>query len=545
MSSVPSLGDVETGGTPGLRTEGPEAPAPLASFVRPLVLAVSLLLLCRDVAAPFNGWHEFNSAMYSQFARNHLQYGFAYTAFYCTWGDTLDAPETPQRYLNHPPLIALWTAASLLVFGDHEWAGRLVPIAATVGSTALLMTIFSRLGGSLFGALAGFFFATLPIVAYFGRMIDHVAPVQFFSLLMVHGYLEWTGLYDGRARPRRGALCYGAGCVLGIGTGWAALLPAGLLGAWHSVRVARRTGEARLLGWLVALPALSFGAVVAHIAAGCGWDFGMLRELFAGRSMGGEGGRQPWSAWLALQGVHFLRNFTWPGAVAATLSVLFLAVPLLRRTTRGAALRSPLVGSLAVVVTLTGLHGLLYVVLFKNESWFHDYWQFFLAPFVAASLAALVVTAHDALAPLAPRPWPLALSLMLLAPMPWAAASLDFYAAGRQIDPRQVEALVKLGQLVPRRAPVWTSRQWPISSETIGGYTNRWPNATVAYYADRPLLFSRDIREIEANAPRGVAYLLERSAKPWSRDLEVALARSFPSVSVGDHHVIFLLDRAR
>ncbi|HSB61893.1 MAG TPA: glycosyltransferase family 39 protein, partial [Vicinamibacteria bacterium] len=176
-------------------TGAPDSPPPGFRLARAAVLALSALLLCRGITEPFNGWHEFNSAMYSVFARNHIEYGLGYTALYCTWGETAAAPDPPQRYLNHPPLIALWTAVPLYLLGDHEWSARLVPIAATLGSTWLLMTILSRLGGPLLGALAGFFFATLPLTVYFGRMIDHVAPVQLFSRLMVHGYLGWSGAY--------------------------------------------------------------------------------------------------------------------------------------------------------------------------------------------------------------------------------------------------------------------------------------------------------------------------------------------------------------
>jgi hypothetical protein len=340
-----------------------------------MVLATALVLLCRDVAGPFSGWHELNSAMYSQFARNHIQYGLAYTKLYCTWGDTLAPPPTPQRYLNHPPLIAVWTAVPLALLGDREWAARMVPIAATLGSTALLMTILSRLGGPLLGTLTGLCFATLPLTAYFGRMIDHVAPVQFLSLLMVHGYLAWTGAYGGSLGRRAGAAWYALGAVLGIGTGWAALLAAGLLWAWHGLRVARRAGEARLLLWLGVVPALALGAVVLHIAAGCGWDLEVLGQLVARRSLGGAGGRQPWSAWLAVQGQYFVRNFTLPGAVAVILCLPLLVDGLVRVICGQAGRRFPLAGEVAFVVAFSGLQGTLYVVLLKNQSWFHDYWQ--------------------------------------------------------------------------------------------------------------------------------------------------------------------------
>jgi 4-amino-4-deoxy-L-arabinose transferase-like glycosyltransferase len=510
---------------------------------RTAVLVVSALLLARGVTAPFLGWHDLNSAMYSQFARNHVQYGLAYTKLYCTWGDTATPPATPERYLNHPPLIALWTAVPLAVFGDHEWAARLVPIAASLGSVALLMRIVGRLGGPLLGALAGFFFATLPLTVYFGRMIDHVAPVQFFTLFMLDGYLEWARVYPGEGRPRLGALRYATGAVLGIGTGWGAVLPAALLCAWHALRVARGRGEVRTLAGLVAAPAASLAAVVLHILAGCGFDLGMLRDLFLGHGLGGEGGAQPWPAWIAAQWVHFVRNFTLPGALAALCSATVLVTALGPSRPDPLRARFPLRGDLAVAVGLTGLHGVLYVLLLTNAAWHHDYWQFFLGPFVAASLAAFAATAGEATAARAPRLAGVALAALLLLPLPWLATSLAFYARQRQPNADYAEALIRLRELVPPRVPAWTSRRPRTASETLGGYTRSWPNPVVAYYADRPLLYSRDAAEVEANRPGCGAYLLTPNRQPWARELDAALARSHERLPAGGGHVIFLLRR--
>jgi hypothetical protein len=513
-------------------------PARLAQVV---VMALGILLLCRGLTTPFNSWHEFNSALFSQFARNHIQYGLGYTKLYCTRGVSLEPPAEPERYLNHPPLLALFVATPLLVFGDHEWAARLVPIAATVGSAALWMTILTRLGDPLMGTVAGLFFVTLPLTVYFGRMVDHVAPVQFFSLLMIHGYLHATGGYGDAANRRTGIAWYAVGAALGIGTGWAAVMAAGLICVWHAVRVARRSAEARLLVWLAAPPAVALGAVLLHIAAGAGGNLGWLKDLAAQRSVGGEGGQQPWSGWLALQGTYFLRNFTPPGAVATILWGPVLAA-LFGRERRGMGLlglRQPRL--LAAVLAVTGLQGLLYVAMFQNSAWFHDYWQFFLGPFVAACLAGLAVTARAVLAPVAPRLSWLVVVLLVVAPVPWLASSLDFYARHELVDPRYLEALGKLRELVPRRAPVWTSRRPRQNQEVTAGNTHRRANATEVYHADRPLLFSRDVEEVLANRPRCAAYLLAIRKEAWALQIAESLARNHAVVPVGDHHLIFLL----
>jgi 4-amino-4-deoxy-L-arabinose transferase-like glycosyltransferase len=505
------------------------------------VLLLAALLLTRGLTARFNGWHDHNSAMYGQFARNHVEYGLRATALYCTWGDTLAPPAPPQRYVNHPPLIALWVAVPLVLLGDHEWAARLVPIAASLGSACLTMVILGRLAGNLVGVLAGFFFSTLPLTAYFGRMIDHVAPAQFFSLLMLHGYLEWTATYPGRCRRARGASLYAAAAVLGIGTAWACVLAALLIGTWHAVRVVRRAGEARILIGLAAAPALGLAAVLLHILAATGWDLGMLGQLARSRSVGGVGGGQPWSAWLGTQARTAVRNFTLPGVAAALASVLVWAARSLRGGRNAVLPGFALRGDAAVASGLLGLQGALYLLLFKNAAWFHDYWQFFLGPFVAASMAAVALALRDVAAAAAPRAGRALLVLLLVVPLPGLAATLRHYASAALIDPEHVEALAALEPLLPRRAPAWTSRPVQATSETLSGHTNTWPHPTVAYYAHRPLHFSRDEREIIANSPGCAAYVLRRDGRAWSRDLEQALAARYRVVRVGERHTIFLL----
>jgi hypothetical protein len=510
------------------------------------VLLLGAALLAREVGARFNGWHDHNSAMYTLFARNHVEYGLGATALYSTWGDTLAPPAAPERYLNHPPLLALWVAVPLFLLGDHEWAARLVPIGASLGSAWLLMAIVGRLAGTLPGLLAGYFFATLPLTAYFGRMIDHVAPAQLFSLLMLHGYLEWTGVYPAPRRSAAGAACYAAGAVLGIGTAWACVLAAGLIWTWHAARVARRAGAARLLVGLAVAPGLGLCAVLLHILAATGWDVGMLRELAGSRTLGGVGGEQPWLVWLAAQWAVALRNFTLPGVAASFATLLAWTMRLAQGDHGAGRVRFPLRGAAAAAVGLLGLQGTLYLLLFKNAAWFHAYWQFFLGPFVAASMAAVALAARDAVASAVPRVAPAVFVLLLALQLPGLAATLRYYhGSARLIDPEHLEALAALERLIPRRAPACTSRPVQQTSETLSGHTHAWPHPVVAYYAHRPLVFSRDEREIVSSAAGCAAYVLRRDGRAWSAELERALAARYRSVRVGERHAIFVLGEPR
>lgn len=503
-----------------------------------LVMGLGIALLSRGLTDRFNGWHEFNSAAYSRYARNHIAYGLDETKLYCTRGVTLEPPSPPRRYLNHPPLLALQVAVPLALFGDQEWAARLVPIVATVGSTLLLMAILTRCGGVLVGVLGGLFFVMLPLTVHFGQMVDHVAPVQFLSLLMLHGYLHWSGAYGPGAHPRRGALWYSLGAVLGVGTGWAAVLMAGLVWGWHALRVARGEGDGRLLVWLTALPGVTLAAVILHITAGAGGDFGMLGALLARRA---EASDFTLPEWLATQGQYLVRNFTVPGVVAATLGVPVLAALGARARPGAGPLHLRLPGSLAGALAVMGLQGVVYVLAFRSPAWFHDYWQFFLGPFVAAALALSAVAVHEVVKPLAPRLALLALAAVVAAPVPGLSSSLRFYDRVEQIDPRYLEALEALSEYVPRRAPVWTSRRPRGGREVVGGHVNRWRNAIEVYYSDRPLHFSRDGEEIVENAPDCAAFLLAVRDRPWSKELARSLSRRYAVVPVGDHHLIVLL----
>ena len=344
-------------------------------------------------------------------------------------------------------------------------------------------------------------------------MIDHVAPVQFFSLLMLHGYLEWSGLYPGRetASARRLLVRDGGGPRDRdrLGRRAARLPPV------RVARPARRTRVGRGAAAAVARRSAGGGARrgrpphPGRVRLGPRDAAGALRRALARR-----GGRRR-----AVVGVA-------RGPVAPPHAELHAAGcggggRLRRRARRrarppgadpGCRPPSPSRGDLAAAVGLTGLHGLLYVVLFKNAAWHHDYWQFFLGPFVATSLAALAVAAGRAVAARAPRLGPLVVAALLVLPLPWAAASLRVLR-GPAAAPRGARRGVHAASASSSRGASRSGRRagGRRRAETIGSHTSRWPNPVVAYYADRPLLYSRDaargrgqptrLRRLPADAP--------------------------------------------
>jgi hypothetical protein len=506
---------------------------------RAFVLAIALLLLSRNVTSLFAGHHEMNNAIFSIFARNHVEYGLGYTRMFCVWDERPLPPDEQQRYLNHPPLLPVWVAIPMLVFGDHEWVGRLVPIVATLGAVWLLMVIMSRLHSPTLGLLSGFFYVTLPITAYFGRMLGHEPPCQFFSLLMLHGYLQWAGLYPDGHRRKVGALYYTLGAVLGIGTGWASLIMVGLIWLWQLCRTFANRPSRWLLLWVTVIPAASLVAVIVHILWGCQWDASLFGPLLLSRTLGRE--TLPWASWFSLNWGYLMRNVSGFGICAAVI-YLMLIPAVLHFTAQDSAFRQVVrSGASMIPVLLLALQGLLWVFVFKHQSWIHDYWQYFTTPFFAVALAGVLLATFTLLSKWAARAAIWIALLLIAAPMPFFACTLDLFHYTLEKSPIQLIALEQLTEFVPPRVPVMTSMQFPQSSESFGNYTHRHPDPQFAYYAHRPLIYSTDISEIEANRQGCAAYIMQLTNDPNLQQLAQQLDAKYDLVWSWQGYLIFLI----
>ncbi|UCG33754.1 MAG: glycosyltransferase family 39 protein [Phycisphaerales bacterium] len=525
------------------------------------VLVISAAALSHRIGAPFTGWHEWNSAWYSYFARNHLQYGLGYTVGLCTHGHTEEAPKEASRYLSHPPLIAIWVAVPMAVFGDHEWACRLVPIVCTLGSALLVMVMARRLAprdppelGAVLSVLVGLCYVVLPITAYFGRMIDHVPVGQFFCLLMLHGYAQWCGLY-GERRRGLGAAWYVVGCVCGIGTAWAAAIMAGLIWWWHVVRMIRSRGGWGVLVVLTLVPAAALAAVAVQILWALGWDASLFWPLLATRSFGTRPEMpQPVLEWLRILGAYWRMNYTLFGAVAVgvyAVGVLVCAAMRgggpVRRLFRARGLRT--------VFGLAALQGLIFVVAFKNQSWIHEYWQYFMAPAVAFCLGAVICAVYLALRRVHILVGAAAAVALVVALLPkytegWRDsfwANWQEYHERRHIPDEYVEAFELLNDAeagVEPFAPVMTFRNWRPYEDSFGEYMHSYMQPQIAYYARRPLIFEQKLSAVLANEVGAAAYVLEmnvpESARARVEAMAAELKRRFETQQVGGQLIVFL-----
>jgi len=513
-------------------------------FIRIFVLAAGLFLLSRNLDSQFVGWHEDNNCFFSYFARNHIRYGLGYTKMFCTWGDTMLPPAEPHRYLNHPPLLSVWAAIPMLIFGDHEWVARSVPIAMTLGGAWILMVIVSRLQSPLFGVLTGLFYVTFPITAYFGRMLCHESPAQFFSLLMLHGYLQWSGLYGESYSRKAGAAYYLAAVTLGIGTGWAAVIMAGLIWLWHVCRFFGRGLQSRLFLWLTLTPSISLIAVLTHIAWGSDWRIDWLGSLFLSRTAGPEGSVS-WAEWFSRNWLWLKFNFTVLPVIAGIICLISVPV-ILYYVKKNAVFRGIALNRASIApILLLALQGLIWVFMFKRQSGIHDYWQYFIAPFFAAAMGALVIGTYTLFYKYNASIAFWAAFFLVVLPMPLFAGGIDGnyeYEPEPHTDLRgMVSTFARLAQLLGPGIPAMTSIDYR-ESELFGHYAYRWTSPQAAYYAKRPLIYTIDINEIEANRQNCAAYILRATNDPNMYQLAQKLGEKGRLAAVERGYMIFLLN---
>ena len=135
------------------------------------------------------GW---SGAFYSTIGRNYLRYGFS-TSLGPVISTGFVASDRLSFYPNHPPLLGWFLAMSFAVFGEHEWAARLVPLLFSLGSLVVLYALAMRYFGVPVGLLATLLMAVVPISAYYlGAFPDVQGPhVLFFILLSLWCYFRW------------------------------------------------------------------------------------------------------------------------------------------------------------------------------------------------------------------------------------------------------------------------------------------------------------------------------------------------------------------
>ncbi len=225
------------------------------AYTPALVLLYAAALLSVGLTRDWRLLHEDNGALHTMFARAHLDLGLARTRAH----DVFYWPASGELafYGHHPSGTSLMLAAAFALTGsDAPWVARSVAIAAQLASLALMMALLRLHLSPALGLLGGFVFATMPMSAFFGRMVNYESLCLPGVLLQLYGYVR----YKVGPRPRRGLAWLALGILLGGLADWPAFFFAAALGLVEACAALRGERE----GWRTfAAIGLVAGAVLA------------------------------------------------------------------------------------------------------------------------------------------------------------------------------------------------------------------------------------------------------------------------------------------
>jgi len=401
------------------------------------------------LAAPW-GADNFGTAgaFFSIAARNYFRYG--YVATHGVPVVTAEGPPSPAvYYTHHPPLFELLVSASFRLFGEHEWAARLVPLVFSLVALGLLVHLAARAFGWRVALLTLAIAATLPLDAHLAAHVDVQGSVLLALVLATLACVM-------HRRYGAAIACF----TLAAAVDWPALyLPVLLaLAPWPFDFPRPR----RFVAGLLAYGAVLFVALSAWTS-----DLGSIVALLHGRALSfasDTGVPFDLGGWFRVVVGTYLWELCTPLALVAVVVWCVWRVPTLVRT--------PHPERLALLLLLFGLAHL--IVGFQG-AYQHEFWTTYLRAAVPLVCALLL----DRVAGHAPGGWrrTVVVAGLALTIVPGLAGTLRLAVSPLSARP--------LGGYAPRDLADAIRSCTPAGA---GALTSDYSGeSAIFYYANRPL----------------------------------------------------------
>lgn len=502
---------------------------------RQFLVAASLLVaiygigLSRDLTEPWYGVHDWNGAFFSQLARNFSRYpvsvhhGMPIVAA----GAATPAEADRSIYATHPPALVWMVASMFKVFGESEWAARLLPILFSMGTFILLLWLVRTAYDDRIALIAGLFYALMPMSVYFGRMVDHEAICLFCMMAAAYGWLLL-----GRSEPEDRGRWIGLALIvaavwLGIWVDWSVVIFGGLLVCWMGIQALRGRARRADLGIVAVGSAAAVVSMVCFIVyAGLDGRWGDLADIFLSRAgehedIVGAGTSGDWR-------LHLADNVTW---LVLLLAVIGLIVSFFkRRSVESAAHSLSAVRAAREGLNLIGLTGVLWLVVFWKQFERHEYWMFYIGPAIAVLAGRSILTGVDISWKARARFSVAALAVIAMAAM---AVEINFanhmFGRAHQVDPLEIEDWKAIREMTAATDRVVLYRD-PFRVERRGGYVFR--NIVpphLAWYMDRTIRVESDLTAMALPAAGDAIFVIN------SREAEVNRERLRPLLERWTH----------
>jgi hypothetical protein len=476
-----------------------------------LLAALLVFALGHDIARPFYGLHSWADAHSAWAARVPVKYGLGYTKGFSTRAVGYPPTENPYRYLDHPQLSALLNAAAMAVLGIHTWSLRAVNIIATIITLLLFLKILRGLLDDKTALLAGLFFCLFPVIGYFGVPM-WLYPLTFLAILC---YLKL--IKEIESDPKRKTL-YSFGLAFGLffalQVSWEGFFFAMAIGIHYLCRcIHRRTFPAKsLLAILIIAPLGSLALNFIIMAAGHGWDFRKIIDLYKWRAGAAEVGTHDWGDWFAKFWEFAQTNFTLPILIAAiaylTIGQLFVFMePKPKKKNKRRPRQFP-------QFWLFLMPPVFQLFLLKGCLWRHQTWERPFCFFIAIAAAQGVMLLADILKK-ANKYLAIAAVLILVGLFSvYSVIGTRYYYGIRWQAPAKIEMFEMLKKKIPPDKALLSFESFIVAQHKAKGAFYR---PEIAWHLDRDIVVAYRLADIREKAKTGKYpfYLVPKSA-PWS-----------------------------
>ena len=490
------------------------------------IIAVLLsAMLSRDITRPFCGLHSWDHAHYAWVARNHLKYGLSYTKGVDTFAVGNPPTQNPSRYIDHPQLHTLVYAAAMAVLGINTWAGRAANILATVTAMLLLVKILKGLVDKKTALLAGLLFSIFPLIAYFGAYSMWLYPVSYLAIWCYLVLIEATR--DGPAPGRIHKIGLAASLFFALQLGWEGFFYALAIGVHYVFRCIRRRQfpEKTLLAILIIAPLSSLMLNLTVMAAGAGWNFQKIIDLYTWRAGSAEVGRHDWGKWFAKLWEFGKNNFSLPILIVAiaylTLGqlVVFLRASSQKQSPTEVSRQFP-------QFWLFVMPAIFQLTIIKGALWKHQTWERPLLLPVAIAAALGVMLVADILKKFH-RYLPIVSTVVLVGVFfVYCMIGTNYYYAVRWRSPKEIKMFEMLNQKIPPDKALLSFEPFIVDQHSAKTPSYR---PEIAWALDRDIVVARviengkiavakTIEDIESKVKTGKYsyYLIPRASKTIS-----------------------------
>lgn len=323
---------------------------------------LALLLIGQNLDKPFWGVHDWNGVRYGNIARNYLRYGLIATKLGQVENSGQVNPSEFEYYTHYPPLLPLTIGLSYKIFGVSEWSTRLIPVLATAGSVVLIFLIGLRIYNLKIGIMAALLALTTPMSLYFGKNASHEPLTLFFILVSFYGYMS-------SERMKSAKLFFIAGLVLAQLTAWAGYFLVPALTIIHLLRKEFNQLKNLIPYWILSIILFSIHLSYVDILTGTIAGGNLFESLFLRTGLLATA--QP-SGFNLPNYLNQLR--LWFSTLYTLTLMLLVTFWIVIKTFNIKHHDWPIVS--------LGIIGIIYIILFSNSVYIHNYLIFYFLPFL-------------------------------------------------------------------------------------------------------------------------------------------------------------------